>query len=381
MPAVAEKEQRSLSGSARTVTQVAVAVLIGVLATLTIGPRPPSLDRTVTGDRDLAAQVRQIFGDDGRRGLAVAVVDGGQITYAGLGRAADEGPAVDQRTPFEIGSVTKGLTGLLLADLVADGKVQLDQAVGDLVPGIPLADSGDATLGELATHTSGLPRLPLTPANIGRSLWAQLTGSNPYSGSSDDVLRVAADAGAEGGGEPSYSNLGAATLGDALARHEETPYPDLLEQRILGPLGMAATTVATSEGELPLGRAEGSSSSGRGVDPWLSEGYAPAGTGTWSTTADLALLARALLDGSAPGAAALEPSSDYSNDRKIGLFWITSEQDGANVTWHNGATGGFRAMVALDRADKRAVIAVGNTGAEVDAPAIDLLNMLKEEES
>jgi hypothetical protein len=60
------------------------------------------------------------------------------------------------------------------------------------------------------------------------------------------------------------------------------------------------------------------------------------------------------------------------------LFWITSEHDGTHVTWHNGASGGFRAMVALDRSGKRAVIAVGNTGADVDAPAIDMLNALKE---
>lgn len=360
----------------RAVTAVVAAVATGALATATIGPDPPSLSAATSGDRELAQQVRDVLGGpDGYRGVAVALVDDGGIRLAGLGTSGH--PArhtVDGDTRFEIGSMTKALTGMLLADLVADGEVRLDQRVGDLVPGTRLGKTGDATLAELASHRSGLPRLPTDPEFLARSVVANFTGGNPYRGvTRQDVLGWAGRAAPSGGADPAYSNFGVAVLGHALVAHQGIGYRDLLAERILAPLGMTDTTVALTRAELPEPRARGTSRTGRAQAPWLSEGFAPAGTGSWSTAADLARLAAAVLRGDAPGVAAIEPRWEFTDGDRIGLGWITSEINGRTVTWHNGGTGGFRSFVGLDVEADRAVVLLANTSAPVDEAGFELL--------
>lgn len=358
-----------------TVTRAVAAVLTGVLAALLIGPAPPSLSAATTGDRDLARQVRAVLGDeDGYRGVAVAVLDDGEVRFAGLGSAGpDRATGVDEHTRFEIGSIPKALTGMLLADLAATGKVRLDDRVGDLVPGTALEQTGDATLAELATHRSGLPRLPHRPGLLARSVVATFTGGNPYHGTEQDVLDWAADAEPAGSAEPEYSNFGAAVLGCALAAHQGRSYPGLLTERILRPVGMSETTVAVDRATLPEPRADGTSRSGRDQAPWLAPGFTPAGLGVWSTASDLARLAGRVLDRSAPGVTATEPRWAFTDDDRIGLGWITSQVNGRTVTWHNGGTGGFRSFIGLDAEADRAVVLLSNTTAPVDAAAFELL--------
>lgn len=358
-----------------TVATATAAVLIGALATLLVGPRPPSLSGATTGDRQVVERVQEVLGEaDGLRGVAVAFVEDGQVRFAGLGQEGDgDTPAVDRDTRFEIGSTTKALNGMLLADLAAAGEVRLHQRVGDLVPGTPLEQTGDATLAELAGHRSGLARLPLRPAVLTGSITATFTGGNPYSATRSDVLDWAASAKPAGGGDPAYSNFGAAVLGGALASHQGTGYGDLLTDRILAPLAMTDTTVAADTASLPEPRATGGSRSGRDQAPWLSEGFAPAGIGVWSTTADMARLARAVLAGDAPGTSAIEPRWPFTGGDRIGLGWITSQVSGRTVTWHNGGTGGFRSFIGLDPAADRAVVLLSNTTAPIDDAALELL--------
>lgn len=340
------------------------AALVGVLGALLVGPKPPALPDDTTGDAALAERARAVL-DDGHGRAAVALVENGKVTVAGFG--------ADGATPFEIGSVTKPLTGMLLADLTRTGRVRLDQPVGELVPGTPLAGAR-ATLRELAQHRSGLPRLESGIGPPARQVLADLTGSDPYDGDAADVFAVAARAGAPGGAGPAYSNLGASVLGDALAARQRTDYPTLLRDRIVRPLGLTGTEVVTDPSELPAGRAEGTDGdSGRHLDPWIAPGWAPAGTGVWSTANDLGTLAARLLDGTAPGAAAMDPTGDYRDGDRIGLFWITSEERGRQVTWHNGATGGFRSYVGLDRSANRAVVVLSASSLDVDDAGGDLL--------
>ncbi|WP_299034017.1 serine hydrolase [uncultured Pseudokineococcus sp.] len=360
-----------------------VSVLLGVGATALVGPAPPTLaDAPVTGDADLAARAVEALGPEGVRALSVAVVDTTapppeQVRLAAVGTTAGAGsPPVDPGTPFETGSVAKALDGLLLADMVDRGEVRLDERVGDLVPGSPLAADGEATLQELATHRSGLPRLPrsaLLPA-----LMSRYSGGDPYSGAPADLLEDAAGAGAPGGAEPEYSNLGAAVLGQALAERAGRPWPDLLAERVLDPVGMTSTSVATTPAEVPVEGAEPVRANGSEVEPWTAAGWAPAGVGPWSTAEDLARLATALLEASAPGARALEPVTEHSEDREIGLHWIVSSEtagDGGEhvVTWHNGGTAGSRTFVGLDRQRGRAVVVLASTDRSVDAAAVELL--------
>jgi len=357
------------------VTKAVAAVVTGTLAALLIGPEPPRLSAATTGDRELATQVRAILGDpDGYRGVAVALLEDGEVRFAGLGSSGPDGmPVVDEDTRFEIGSITKALNGMLLADLAAAGEVRLDDRVGDLVPGTALAETGDATLAELAGHRSGLPRLPLQPEFIARSVAGLVTGGNPYHGSGQDVLDWAASAAPTGGSDPAYSNFGAAVLGSALAAHHGARYGDLLTERVLAPAGMADTTVAIDPATLPEPRATGTTRSGQAQAPWLSPGFAPAGIGVWSTTGDLARLARQVLDGSAPGVTATEPRWNFTDDDRIGLGWITTEVNNRAITVHDGGTGGFRSFVGLDTEADRAVVMLSSTSAPIDAAALELL--------
>ncbi|MEJ5913378.1 serine hydrolase domain-containing protein [Pseudokineococcus sp. 1T1Z-3] len=358
------------------------SLALGVGAALAVGPRPPTLDDApVTGDVDLAARAMQALGAGGVRALSVAVVDtaapaGQQVRLAAVGTTAGAGSdPVHPATPFETGSVAKALDGLLLADMVERGEVDLDEPVGVLLPGTPLVGA-DATLVELATHRSGLPRLP--PGSFLPGLLNRWSGADPYDETPADVLAAAAEAGAPGGSEPAYSNLGAAVLGLALAERAGRPWPDLLAERLAEPVGMSATSVATTPEEVPAGGAQPVRANGRAVEAWTAPGYAPAGVGPWSSAEDLAALATALLDGSAPGAAALEPVTAYTGDREIGLHWITSplEDDTGEehlVTWHNGGTGGTSTFVGLDRERGRAVVVLATTTRSVDDAALSLL--------
>ena len=175
--------------------------------------------------------------------LAAALLEdgGARVTFAG--RDADE------RSDFEIGSVTKGLTGLLLADAVERGEVSHATRLGEL---LELGDSPAAAiaLGALATHTSGLPGLPRSLA--WRGSWDYLQGRNPYREVGPDAVVDALRASRVGRAAPRYSNFGFSALGLALATASGTTYPELLKARILDPLRMTDTYVPAAPAALAL---------------------------------------------------------------------------------------------------------------------------------
>lgn len=358
----------------RTLGTAAVAVLAGAIATVLIGPRPPVLADATTGDSELADQVIEALGNStGYHGISVAVIENDDVRFAGLGHADHNAHEADHNTRFEIGSIPKAFTGMVLADLVDSGEVTLDQRVGDLVPGTELATTGEATLAELASHRSGLPRMPSRPATWARAALTNFTGGNPYTATVEDVLDWAGSAAPAGGADPSYSNFGVATLGNALARSQGISYEELVTERLLKPVQMTDTVLAVDDESLPDRRAAGYSRSGREQAPWLAEGFAPAGLGYWSSTRDLSRLALAVLEDSARGVGAVEPRWDFDDGDSIGLGWITSQVNGRTITWHNGGTGGFRSFIGLDREADRAVVLLSNTTAPIDDAAFDLL--------
>src|SRR4051794_36484928 len=118
--------------------------LFGVLAR----PNPPSLSTNVAGDAALAARALPHL-DGALDRVSIAIIDGTSVTYAHFG--------ADSATEYEIGSVTKTFTSLLLADVIARGDVAADTTVGALLP-LGGAPAAEVTLVELASHRSGLPR-------------------------------------------------------------------------------------------------------------------------------------------------------------------------------------------------------------------------------
>ncbi|RLP84857.1 class A beta-lactamase-related serine hydrolase [Micromonospora sp. BL4] len=362
----------------------AIALLVALLAGLVgivLMPRVPRLGPQVTGDPDLAGTVRAAVPDPkGHRGLAVALVENGRTRVAGLGDRDGAGRPVEPGTPFEIGSVPKTFTGMLLADQVAAGVVGPDDRLGATWPAVT-GPARDVTLAELASHRAGLPRLaPGSPLGWARILWSNVSGGDPYAGQDVDSVRTAADRVTPGDGRGSvhYSNLGPSVLGQALAAKAGVAYPDLLQARLLRPLGMTATVVATGSGDLPADRAQGSRASGRALDPWLGPGYAPAGIGVWSTAEDLARLVAATAGGTAPGADAATARYRENADTRIGYGWFTTRHGDREIVWHNGAAGGFRSYVGFEPATGRAVVVLGNTDKGVEPIGLRLLGVPKE---
>ena len=103
-------------------------------------------------------------------GLAALQVDKGSVAIAVQGSAGD-GQPLGEDARFEIGSITKTFTALLLADAVVRRRFALDDPVESaLPPGLKLRDAADAPIRwvDLATHRSGLPRLPsnLAPQDL-----------------------------------------------------------------------------------------------------------------------------------------------------------------------------------------------------------------------
>ncbi|MEZ0492291.1 serine hydrolase domain-containing protein [Kineococcus sp. TBRC 1896] len=341
-----------------------LAVLTAAVLALTgaAAPAPPAPSADTTGDPVLAARLRAATADLAGQGFAVAAGDATGGTSAAIGTAAP-GRALTAATPQEIGSVTKGLTGLLLADAVERGEVAPTTTLGDVHPWLsgPLAST---TLEELATHTSGLPRLS-TRAALAAPITA-LTYGNPYRWDTpENLLRDAAWTPLRGPrGEFAYSNLGYALLGNALAQRLGQPYPQLLRERVLDPLGTTATEAAPDP--LPAGRARELGPDGRPSTPWRSSGSTPAGTGVYSTAEDLGELAAAVARGDVPGARALD-AVVQTPGAGVGWGWLSAELAGRTVVGVNGATTGVRTSVWAVPATGRWVAVTSPSGGTGEA--------------
>ncbi|MFD9060366.1 serine hydrolase domain-containing protein [Kitasatospora purpeofusca] len=200
------------------------------------GPPDPELDRLLRPLFRAAAPAG---------GAAVVVIRGDERTVACRGHAvrSTERP-VRADTRFELGSVTKTFTGLLLAEMAARGEVGYDDPIdrylpADAAPGYP--QERPITLLHLATHTSGLPRLPdgVLPGQVPRWFTRPYATFGPA-----HLLRALPRTAVRGtpGTQVRYSNLGCGLLGLLLANAAGQRYDDLLAARVCGPLGLMDTS-------------------------------------------------------------------------------------------------------------------------------------------
>lgn len=286
--------------------------------------------------------------------------DGQSVVVAGLRRAGGTEPLA-LNALFEIGSITKAFTGMLLAEMVLRGEVSLDDPVARHLPADWTVPGGtrEITLLDLATHTSGLPRMPagFSPAN----------SEDPYADADDASLRNAvatSTLATPPGATYAYSNLGAALLGRALAHRAGMPYERLLRERIIAPLGM--TDVHFTYGPNELARAAfGHTATLQPTPAWNFTAYAPAG-GLRTSGASLVHVAHVLMDTAksplraafalaSRGHRATSPAGD-----SIGLGWHINRFSGLRVVWHNGGTGGFRTFIGMVPDSNRAVVVLNN---------------------
>ncbi len=305
----------------------------------------PRLASEQTGDQALLVDIAPA---GGYHRLAVDLID---LNAADPVRHAEVGAADTAR--FEVGSLTKAMTGLVIADEVDRGELKLSDHLSAYLPvdGTILAD---ITIDELVTHTAGLPRDSTTTQLS--ALWRAPLGLRLLGASDAELLREARDVTLTGRGTFRYSNIGAALAGRAAATAAGLSYPELMRTRLFEPLRMSDTAVQSTRIVAP-----GHTATGRPVQPWTMQGYAPAGA-VVSTSRDLSLLAVALLTDRAPGMSALTPRHlRDAPDLQIGTFWmINTWPDGHIVTWHDGQTGGYSSLLYLDRQARRASIVLSD---------------------
>ena len=326
------------------------------------------------------SEVRAVLADRiaARRGMGfvVAVVEKGsaaRIYTAGVSGVS--GVPLDANTVFEIGSITKVFTGALLANMVARGEVRLDDPIAKYLPKtvrVPSRNGKQITLLDLATQTSGLPRLPgnLRPADQ-TNPYADYTVAQLYQFLSGYTLPR------DIGAQYEYSNLGVGLLGHVLSLRAGKSYGELLKERILDPLGMNDTRIELTP-SMKTRMAQGFSNDGGPMPLWDLPTLAGAGA-LRSTANDLVKFLSANLDsGSGPLRKVLADARSPRRDadrpgNKIGLGWHLLDASGNTITWHNGGTGGFRAFIGMDEPKQRGVILLSNSTITPDDIAFHLL--------
>jgi CubicO group peptidase (beta-lactamase class C family) len=301
-------------------------------------------------------------------GIEVGLATPDGRTYGGQGAIAKGGAEPTKDTIFEIGSITKVFTALILADMVERQEVALDDPVSKYLPSsvtVPSRSGRVITLADLTTHTSGLPRIP---SNMdGTSL------DNPYA--SYDASKLYAflsgyQLSRDPGAQWEYSNLGAGLLGHALTRRAGMSYEQLVKTRILDPLGMKNTSITLT----PALRARLATPHDESLSPveiWdLNE---LAGAGALRSTAEDLLTFAAAHAGlvQSPLQKAIERMRAFrrpgrSPQIEQAMGWIVIKPMGTEIFLHDGGTHGFRSAIVVDPTNKRAAVAWTNAPLDVN---------------
>jgi len=315
-------------------------------------------------------------------GIIASAVVGKKEYWASCGRSSatdDTTPSID--TLFEIGSVTQLFTSLCLAVLHEKKVLSQEDPVQNFLPSSSSLTFRDEPiqLQHLATHTSGLPRVPPGFPRATRN-----TRENPYSVYTDEEVEKALSLvklRVRPGRHYSFSMFGAGLLGQALTSHTDSEYESLLQSCISDPLDLKNTRFTLSPSQhkkLALGH----SSRGKPVPEWQFASLAGAG-GLHSTAEDLLIFLNAHTgrirtrqsDLSHAMSHTKKMRAQITRRRQIGLGWhIEAPHKGIpEILWHNGGTGGHRCFVAFVEATKTAVVILANSNQSLDRLGFQLI--------
>jgi CubicO group peptidase (beta-lactamase class C family) len=366
-----------------------------VLGSSVTGAEPP-VRAAPDIEPDIAAAVRPLLKGKKGVGVVVALIDRtGQRVFGYGSVAVNGGQPPNGDTVFEIGSITKVFTAAILAQMVRDGQVKLDDPVKSHLPRgvkVPARGNRDITLLHLATHTSGLPIAPTDLA--GHVLLRPGDWDNPYAhyGTAQlDAFLAGYKLPRDPGASYEYSNLGAGLLGNALTyRAKARSYDELVRTVIAEPLGMRDTGIALSAG--PKGQrarfAQGHDDDGAPTSAWdfaTMEGFGA----LRSTASDLLrfLSANMGLEPTKLGAALEDchkPRRDTPDKQvRVGLGWhiLYLPRACEPIHCHSGETGGARAFLGFRKSGRAGVVVLSNSaelGDKIDELGLTVLNKLSE---
>ncbi|WP_349780725.1 serine hydrolase domain-containing protein [Xanthomonas sp. WHRI 7065] len=315
----------------------------------------------IEADSVSSALRRRVAEEKQGTGAVLGVVRAGELKtfhYGTVGLGKLQQP--NDRSVFQIASLTKIFTALLLADCVQRGEVNLADPLSMYIAVPPATfDGNEITLLDLATHTSGLPLRPFSRTGLSQD--------NPYAGYTESDL--CADLGRVRltrlpGSSFEYSNFDYALLGYALSQRLGKTYADLLRARILEPLRMDETTLAPST-EMQRREIGGYDADFHSAQPWEFGALAPAG-GLFSTVKDLSKFMTLWTNkesGPLSRAASMMLTVDRpgdNTDTRMGIGWRKVHPDGQSIAWSNGNGGGVRSFMGFNADTRVAAIAFIN---------------------
>jgi CubicO group peptidase (beta-lactamase class C family) len=353
---------------------------LAVLALITVAQPVWTAQLRSNGEiRNLLAE--RLAGFENSVSIVVGVIgpEGRHVVAYGAMGMTDPRP-VNGDTLYEIGSISKVFTSLLLADMVERGEVALDDPVAKYLPTsvkMPQRSGRQITLLDLSTHRSGLPRMPsnFAPKDPMRP-YIDYPVERLYQFLSSHELRRDIDT------EWEYSNLGVGLLSVALARRAGTDFETALRDRVFRPLGMSSTVIS-----LPpslKSRMTTPHSSVFRLAPTPLWDFTPAffGAGALRSSANdlLTFLAANLGYVKTPLAAAMARTRAVHRDGvdnfRMGLGWRIEQLLGVEIVWTGGASYGSRTFSGLDPKSRAGVVVLSNynSGSGIDDIGRHLLN-------
>lgn len=316
-------------------------------------------------------------------GIAVCINTPDRQSFVTWGRErlTDNRP-VTPDTVFEIGSITKVFTALLLADMVRQGEMGLNDPVARHLPGdfhVPLLEGRQITLADLATHTSGLPRWPTS-----------FVGPPPSPSFLDEMARFSMEEfktwladfrpqsppfdGADSAKGWFYSNIGYALLGMAMAYRGGKSYEILLQVRVLNPMGLHETVFKPAKGMLSR-LAESHDAALKPIPPFEGGIFIAAGA-LRSTLRDLSKFTVAIMEGSVSTIASdekillsIQRPAPWINGLQA-LGWEVLNAPGGTFLNKDGVTQGQASSIVLDPDKRIAIVVLSNTHPDLRASTL-----------
>jgi CubicO group peptidase (beta-lactamase class C family) len=311
-------------------------------------------------------------------GIVASSFDSGRrqkIATYGRSGAPNDRP-LDGDTVFELGSITKVFTALLLTEMVTRGEVALDDPVSKYLPGnvrMPARNGKQITFLDLATYTSGLPRLPDGIPSVGDNPYAAYTVEQLYAFLSNHALRF------DPGTHYEYANLGFGLLGHVLALRANASYEDLVVSRVCAQLGLEDTRVSLTA-SMRERLAQGHLSNLNATPDWDLPTLAGAGA-LRSTANDLLKFMKAtcVADAGAP----LRPAIDLllqtrrptnNSNSKVGLGWFVRSGNDDEIVWKDGMTGGYASFAGFSTRLRSGAVVLSNTANSINDIGFSLAN-------
>lgn len=355
-------------------TMCAVVILAGLM----INPASAQAIKTLRenilpSDADirqvLAERVASIAGQEDGIGIVVGLIgpQGRRVISYGHSSQGDPRP-LDGNTGFEIGSVGKVFTALLLADMVRRGEVALADPVAKYLPAgvkIPEHNGRSITLLDLVTHTSGLPFMP-DEVPVYNDPTAKYSDEQPYQFLAR--YRLTRDPGAEW----DYSNIGYWLLGQALTSRAGMDYESLLRTRVIGVLKLKSTGINLPpklKAKLAVGHNAVLQPAPSAFSVSIYAAMPAAGVGLVSTVNDL-LTFLSVCMGYERSPLASSMASMLSTRRPIdgreqALGWVVMGKGDDQLVMHDGGTWGYNSYVAWDPRSRVGVVVLSNQLANI----------------